>query len=200
MDPKTLAHYTENATEIARRYESVVSPVERYFALAFTHGARVLDVGCGSGRDAARLLNSGYDAYGIEPVEALRHAAMAAHPELAGRISEGALPRTGGAFGGEFDGIRVLLRCWPKEPRKPNAGAGFQRFWVLPLHIFDPISSICEGVLSQKPARPAASEWARQRHGGGLTLDEYPYAPYNCTYTRHVAVFREIFHGESRTT
>lgn len=105
MDPKTLAYYTENATEIARRYESVVSPVERYFALAFTPGARVLDVGCGSGRDTACLLNNGYDAYGIEPVEALRHAAMAAHPELAGRLSEGGLPHTGDAFGGEFDGI-----------------------------------------------------------------------------------------------
>lgn len=105
MDPKTLAYYTENATEIARRYESVDSPVERYFALAFTPAARVLDVGCGSGRDAARLLGSGYDAYGIEPVEALRHAAMAAHPELVGRIGEGGLPRTGNAFGGKFDGI-----------------------------------------------------------------------------------------------
>lgn len=103
MDPKTLAYYTENATEIARRYESVVSPVERYFVLAFTPGARVLDVGCGSGRDAARLLDSGYDAYGIEPVEALRHAAIADHPELAGRIGEGGLPRAGDAFGGEFD-------------------------------------------------------------------------------------------------
>lgn len=105
VDPKTLAYYTENATEIARRYESVVSPVERYFAMAFTPGARVLDVGCGSGRDAARLLNCGYDAYGIEPVEGLRHAATAVHPELVGRISEGGLPRTGDAFGGEFDGI-----------------------------------------------------------------------------------------------
>jgi SAM-dependent methyltransferase/5-methylcytosine-specific restriction endonuclease McrA len=105
MDSKTLAYYTEKATEIARRYESVVSPVERYFALAFTSGARVLDVGCGSGRDAARLLNSGYDAYGIEPVHALRNAAVAAHPELAGRIGEGGLPLTGDAFGGEFDGI-----------------------------------------------------------------------------------------------
>ena len=46
-----------------------------------------------------------YDAYGIEPVEALRQAAMAAHPELAGRLGEGGLPRTGDAFGGEFDGI-----------------------------------------------------------------------------------------------
>lgn len=105
MDLKTLAYYTENANEIARRYESVVSPVEQYFALAFKPGARVLDVGCGSGRDAARLLGSGYDAFGIEPVEALRYAAMAAHPELTGRIGEGGLPRIGDAFGGEFDGI-----------------------------------------------------------------------------------------------
>lgn len=105
MDPRTLAFYTEHAAEIAQRYESVVSPVERYFSLAFTPGARVLDVGCGSGRDAARLLASGYDVYGIEPVEALRHVAGAAHPELAGRIGEGCLPRTGDAFGGGFDGI-----------------------------------------------------------------------------------------------
>ncbi len=105
MDPRTLAFYTDHAADIARRYESVVSPVERYFAQAFTPGARVLDVGCGSGRDAARLLASGYDAYGIEPVEALRQAAVAVHPELAGRIGEGGLPRTGDAFGGEFDGI-----------------------------------------------------------------------------------------------
>lgn len=105
MDPKTLAFYTEHANEIAQRYESVVSPVERYFAQAFTPGARVLDVGCGSGRDAARLLASGYDAFGIEPVEALRLAAVTVHPELAERIGEGGLPRTGDAFGGEFDGI-----------------------------------------------------------------------------------------------
>jgi len=105
MDPATLAYYTENATDVVRRYESVISPVEQYFATAFTPGARILDVGCGSGRDAARLLKSGYDAYGIEPVAALRRASTAAHPELAGRIGEGGLPLTGDAFGGQFDGI-----------------------------------------------------------------------------------------------
>ena len=94
MDPATLAYYTENATDVVRRYESVISPVEQYFATAFTPGARVLDVGCGSGRDAARLLKSGYEAYGIEPVAALRRAATAAHPELAGRIGEGGFVMT----------------------------------------------------------------------------------------------------------
>lgn len=55
--------------------------------------------------DATCLLPRGNDAYGIEPVDALHHAAMAAHPELTGRIGEGGLPRTGDALGGEFDGI-----------------------------------------------------------------------------------------------
>lgn len=105
MDPKTLAFYANNAVEIAQRYESVSSPVERYYAAAFTPGARVLDIGCGSGRDAARLLAGGYDAYGIEPVAALRTAAVAAHSELTGRIADGALPHAGDAFGGDFDGI-----------------------------------------------------------------------------------------------
>lgn len=105
MDLKTLAFYTNNAADIAQRYESVASPVECYFSAAFMPGSRVLDIGCGSGRDAARLLANGFDAYGIEPVAALREAAMAAHPELAGRIDAGALPHTGDAFKGDFDGI-----------------------------------------------------------------------------------------------
>lgn len=105
MDPKTLAFYANNAGDIAQRYESVASPVERYFAAAFTPGARVLDIGCGSGRDLARLLDCGFEAYGIEPVQALREAAVAAHPELSGRIIDGALPQTGEAFAGDFDGI-----------------------------------------------------------------------------------------------
>ena len=105
MDPKTLAFYANNAADIAKRYESVASPMERYFSVAFTPGSRVLDIGCGSGRDAASLLATGHDAFGIEPVERFREAAMQAHPELQGRISEGGLPNTGEAFGGAFDGV-----------------------------------------------------------------------------------------------
>lgn len=105
MDPQTLAFYASNAATMAQRYEAASSPMERYFAAAFMPGARVLDIGCGSGRDAARLMAHGYDAYGIEPVAAFREAAVTAHPELAGRIEDGALPQTGPAFGGGFDGV-----------------------------------------------------------------------------------------------
>ena len=105
MDPRTFAFYDSQAQILAARYEAVPSPVEAYFPLAFDAGDRVLDIGCGSGRDVARLLARGYDAFGIEPAAGLRESAMVAHPELAGRLLEGALPDSIDAFGGDFDGV-----------------------------------------------------------------------------------------------
>jgi SAM-dependent methyltransferase len=105
MDATTVQFYEENAADISRRYESVNSPVERYFAAAFVPGARVLDIGAGSGRDAARLLAEGFDAYGVEPSEALRQASILAHPELGNRLKGASLPELGQPFGGGFDGI-----------------------------------------------------------------------------------------------
>ena len=105
MDDQTASYYQAQAAGISARYEAVASPVERYFAASFLPGCRVLDIGCGSGRDLARLKALGYDAYGIEPSSGLRAAAIAAHPELSGHISDGALPDTGQPFGGQFDGI-----------------------------------------------------------------------------------------------
>ena len=105
MDQRTSAFYDSQAQMLTERYEGVRSPVEPYFSMAFTAGARVLDIGCGSGRDVARLLAGGYDAFGIEPAPGLREAAMAAHPELAGRLLDGSLPDRIEAFGGDFDGV-----------------------------------------------------------------------------------------------
>ena len=65
MDVTTVQFYEENAADISRRYEAVSSPVERYFGAAFVSGSRVLDIGAGSGRDAARLLANGFDVYGV---------------------------------------------------------------------------------------------------------------------------------------
>ncbi|WP_206023485.1 bifunctional 2-polyprenyl-6-hydroxyphenol methylase/3-demethylubiquinol 3-O-methyltransferase UbiG [Rubrivivax sp. JA1026] len=105
MDPKTAEFYERHAAELAARYESAASPVEPYVPLAFPRGARVLDVGAGSGRDLAALLRAGIDGYGVEPSPGLRQAAITAHPELASRLVAGSLPDIGTPFGGGFDGI-----------------------------------------------------------------------------------------------
>jgi SAM-dependent methyltransferase len=105
VDTATAAYYEQHAVDIVERYESVDSPVERYFAPAFPDGGRVLDVGAGSGRDLARLLHHGYDAYGVEPAQAVRRAAIQRHPELVDRLEAGSLPSIGQPFGGRFDGV-----------------------------------------------------------------------------------------------
>lgn len=105
MDASTLNFYARNAADIAQRYEQVQSPLQAKFPMAFAKEARVLDIGCGSGRDAALLQTLGCNVYGVEPTQALREVAMAAHPGLIGRISDGALPNLGLPFGGEFDGV-----------------------------------------------------------------------------------------------
>lgn len=105
MDSQTLRYYEAAAAGLALRYESVESPVARHYAVAFPAGARVIDIGAGSGRDLAAMLAAGYKAFGVEPSAGLRAAAIAHHPELTGRLEEGALPALGLPFGGAFDGI-----------------------------------------------------------------------------------------------
>lgn len=105
MDEATANFYSENASSVSERYESIQSSVARYFALAFPQGSRVLDVGAGSGRDLAAMLALGYDGYGVEPVGALIEEALRFHPELGGRLRAGALPTLGLPFAGAFDGI-----------------------------------------------------------------------------------------------
>ena len=105
MDQRTVNFYINQAQVVAGRYESVESPVEQHYSMSFPSGARVLDIGCGSGRDLARLVSLGYDAFGIEPAQGLREAASAHHPELRARIRDGSLPERLDAFGGSFDGV-----------------------------------------------------------------------------------------------
>lgn len=108
MDPRTRQAYAEFARTLAERHALAGDPFGRHLALAFPEGARVLDVGAGSGRDLAMLLGKGYDALGVEPVPEMRDAAVARYPELAGRLHEGALPDalpSLDALGGPFDGV-----------------------------------------------------------------------------------------------
>jgi SAM-dependent methyltransferase len=105
VDAQTANFYELSGRDLAVRYEQVASPLAERFAVAFCPGARVLDVGSGSGRDLSALLSAGYDAYGVEPSSSLRAAAVEKHPELSGRIATGALPALGIPFGGAFDGV-----------------------------------------------------------------------------------------------
>ncbi|MDH5719732.1 MAG: class I SAM-dependent methyltransferase [Spirochaetia bacterium] len=72
MDQKTLEYYQQNSDEICKRYNSVSTEkfLGKYFKNIFPEKNkekyRILDYGCGSGRDVLYLINQGYDAYGYD--------------------------------------------------------------------------------------------------------------------------------------
>ena len=109
----TSAFYDDWAAHGAENPRSVMS---HHFERAFTPGGRVLDVGCGKGRDLVALLDMGFDAHGIEPHAAMRAQAFARDARVPGRVADATLPDLGQPFGGGFDGIvcsAVLMHVAP---------------------------------------------------------------------------------------
>jgi len=81
VDRSVLAGYADAAAELIPRYEAV-SSADLYAAVAHlmpAPGARVLDVGAGTGRDAAWLAARGCRVLAVEPVAAFRRAGAARH-------------------------------------------------------------------------------------------------------------------------
>ena len=106
MDRRTIDYYDRNAEDVARRYESVPGGISDFFRFVFSPGDSVLEIGSGSGRDAARLLELGVQVHAVEPSSELRHRAAVLHPELSGRLFDGDLP--GGlppSAAGPYDGV-----------------------------------------------------------------------------------------------
>ena len=105
MDKPTLDYYALHASEVAQRYEVSPSPLAHRFAESFSSGGRILDIGCGSGRDLAQLHKQGFQPYGVDGTEEFVQLAQMLHPELKGRVVQGLLPDLPTPFGGEFDGV-----------------------------------------------------------------------------------------------
>jgi SAM-dependent methyltransferase len=122
MDQPTIAFYEANATTVAARYESVVSSLSDHFSSAFRPQSKLLDIGFGSGRDLAVLIEQGHDCYGVDPTKELITEAQAYHPELSGRLMQGALPELLPPFGGGFDGVLCSAPA-PRMRYDPSASA-----------------------------------------------------------------------------
>ena len=105
MDSQTVNYYRENAAQIAKRYDEIVSSLSQHFENAFSPHSKLLDIGCGSGRDLSILHTLEHDCYGIDPTPEFVALAQQAHPELLGRIANGCLPELSPPFLGEFDAV-----------------------------------------------------------------------------------------------
>jgi SAM-dependent methyltransferase len=105
MDSSTLDYYSAHAAQLAQRYEEVPSSLGPRFASSFPAGGRVLDIGCGSGRDLAELARQGFDPFGVDGTPEFVELAQQYHPELKGKVAHGLLPDFPAPFEGEFDGV-----------------------------------------------------------------------------------------------
>jgi SAM-dependent methyltransferase len=74
--------YAEEAEELFRRYEAIPAADAHRASLYLIPAAssRVLDIGSGTGRDAAWLAAMGHRVVAVEPTAAMRIPAMALHP------------------------------------------------------------------------------------------------------------------------
>jgi SAM-dependent methyltransferase len=86
--------YAEEAEELFRRYESIPASEAHRAVLHLipTVASRVLDIGSGTGRDAAWFAGQGHRVVAVEPTDAMRIPAMALHPSPAIEWLDDSLP------------------------------------------------------------------------------------------------------------
>ena len=109
LDPgpeeQTLSSYCIRAESLAGLYESADrSQMQQVMSSIFRPGDKVLELGCGSGADAAMLLKAGIDMVASDGCSGMILEATRRHPELAEHLTPiqlpGVLPFDDGTFNG----------------------------------------------------------------------------------------------------
>jgi SAM-dependent methyltransferase len=94
VDDRTILHYDAHAREMSARYET--ANLSHLHGLLLRHlpgkGASILELGCGSGRDAAFLHANGYEVTAVDASAGMVAEVTRIHPELSGRVSCAAIP------------------------------------------------------------------------------------------------------------
>ena len=124
VDP--IAWYDANAEAVVARYEAVTSEAVHGWLrdLLPQRSASVLDIGAGSGRDAAWLAANGHNVVAVEPSAAMRAAAASLHDNPAINWIDDRLPALGAVSrsGLSFDLI-LLSAVWMHVPESDRPRA-----------------------------------------------------------------------------
>lgn len=114
MSLGSVAFYDRHAADLADGYEGV--PFERAHPLLAERlraaaPLKILDVGAGTGRDAAWMAGAGHQVIAVEPSEAMLRLARSLHADARVHWRRGALPNLDAVAGNRFD-IIVLSAVW----------------------------------------------------------------------------------------
>ncbi|MEU5429617.1 methyltransferase domain-containing protein [Streptomyces olivoreticuli] len=111
------SYYVQNAACLGQRYASV--PFERVHGgvldLLPSAPVKAVDVGAGTGRDAAALARRGYRVVAVEPVRELREVAQRLHPSEDVRWVEDSLPELSRLAEERFE-LALLSAVWMHLP------------------------------------------------------------------------------------
>ena len=109
MGHSTLNYYSQNSLKVAERYESAdVTQLHDFLSSSLEPGGRLLELGCGSGRDAAFMVSQGFKVLATDGSASMVEQAKRHHPELAGHVVHLKMPDGLSNELGIFDGIYAV--------------------------------------------------------------------------------------------
>jgi SAM-dependent methyltransferase len=104
MDDRTLTAYDRDAGAYAAEWHAQPAPTDMHALLRqFFKPGPTADIGCGSGRDTAWLVQNGFPAAGYDASEGLLTEARRLHPGI--RFQRAALPELDGVGDGGFANV-----------------------------------------------------------------------------------------------
>jgi len=104
LDELTVSAYNEAAAQYARDWDEQPTPDDLYEILRhFFRPGPTVDIGCGSGRDAAWLAANGFEVSGYDASEGILQQARALHPQLSFGVA--VLPELQGLQPGSYENV-----------------------------------------------------------------------------------------------
>lgn len=125
----TLNYYNENSLKEAEIYECAdVTQLHHFLSSGLKPGGRLLELGCGSGRDAAFMISQGFKVLATDGCASMVDQAKRLHPELLGQVIDLKLPEGLSNALGVFDGvyaIAVLMHLSTQEIERTISAVNF---------------------------------------------------------------------------
>ena len=117
MDLQTLKYYAANANELAGKYDNFCGGISDYFQQSFEKNGKILDIGCGSGRDLKILHEMGYAADGVDPCDEFVECCNRHKTGYGSIVIKDSLPELKEIPDKSYDGVlcSAVLMHLPKE-------------------------------------------------------------------------------------